>query len=190
MTTRFISVMKNLIVMLKKRGFKMPKQIHFFDYNNIENFIKQQKGTFLCKNKKGEKVFVCITNEKIGVKELRIKIAQVNALRLKHAIFALETKETSYSKKLKSQHKNIQIERYLFKDLQISANKHSIVPKHVLLTNEQVKKVKKVFKIKEMPMIYSDDPQCKYHNAKPGDIMKIYRKDCIYYRAVVQRCLL
>lgn len=189
METRFVSVMKNLIIMLKERGFKVPKQIYKFDYSDksITDFVNIQKGSFLCLNKKKEKVFVFISNEKAGVKELRIKISQIKKLKIKHAIFALETKESSYSKNLEIENKDIKFQRYLFDELQINSRKHELVPKHVLLSNEEATIVKKLFLPEKMPAILNSDPQCKYQNACPGDIMKIYRPDCIYYRIVTSK---
>jgi len=70
---------------------------------------------------------------------------------------------------------------------------HGLVPKHVVLTREQKKKVMKTYgikKLKQFPKILKSDPVIKSLNAKPGDLIKITRKSNVtgestYYRIVI-----
>ena len=71
---------------------------------------------------------------------------------------------------------------------------HELVPKHVILTGEQKKKVMKMYGIKKLnqfPKILESDPVIKLLKAKPGDLIKIIRKSDItgesaYYRIVIE----
>jgi len=71
---------------------------------------------------------------------------------------------------------------------------HELIPKHVILTEEQKKKVMKTYgikKINQFPKIFKSDPVIKSLKAKLGDLVKIIRKGDItgestYYRVVIE----
>ena len=71
---------------------------------------------------------------------------------------------------------------------------HALVPKHVILTGEQKKKVLKMYGIKKLnqfPKIFKSDPVIGLLKAKPGDLVEITRKNDVtgesaYYRIVVE----
>ena len=69
---------------------------------------------------------------------------------------------------------------------------HSLVPKHVKLSEEEKKELLKKYKIslKQLPSILDKDPIIKLLNAIPDDVIKIIRKsptvgESFYYRVVV-----
>ncbi len=71
--------------------------------------------------------------------------------------------------------------------------KHEMVPEHIVLDEEEVEEVLKKYDIKkgELPLIRADDPVAKSIGAKPGQVLKIIRKETLagettYYRLVVK----
>ncbi|MEN6329066.1 MAG: DNA-directed RNA polymerase subunit H [Methanobacteriaceae archaeon] len=56
--------------------------------------------------------------------------------------------------------------------------KHELVPDHVILKKNQIKKVLKEMEVypEQLPKIKLDDPVAKAIGAKEGDIIKITRK--------------
>ncbi len=69
---------------------------------------------------------------------------------------------------------------------------HELVPKHEVLSEDEVKELLKSLKItkEQLPKILSKDPVIKILGAKPGDVVKITRKsptagESVYYRVVV-----
>jgi DNA-directed RNA polymerase subunit H len=66
---------------------------------------------------------------------------------------------------------------------------HFLVPKHVLLSQEEAEMILTNFKIKpyQMPYIKSSDPAARTINAKPGDIIKIIRESPIAGKATTYR---
>lgn len=56
--------------------------------------------------------------------------------------------------------------------------KHQLVPEHVILSEEEAKKVLEEMKIhaEQLPRIRTDDPVVKAIGAKEGDILKIIRE--------------
>lgn len=69
---------------------------------------------------------------------------------------------------------------------------HEFVPEHELLSEKEANTVleKLGLKRENLPKILSEDPQSKKLGAKPGQIVRIYRKDngheYEYYRFVVE----
>lgn len=70
---------------------------------------------------------------------------------------------------------------------------HTLVPKHIILSDKEKEEVLKKYRatLKQLPRILSNDPVAKVIGAKPGDVIKIIRKDpiageSIYYRVVVR----
>lgn len=78
---------------------------------------------------------------------------------------------------------------------EIEIDKNFLVPKHEIATEEEKQElIKKYGPLKYFPRILSSDPIVKKIGAKPGDLIKIYRKSpilkgkySIYYRVVVER---
>jgi DNA-directed RNA polymerase subunit H len=71
---------------------------------------------------------------------------------------------------------------------------HELVPRHIILTKEEAKKLLKKLNISpyQLPWISESDPVCKRIGAKPGDIIKIIRKsptagEAVFYRFVVPK---
>ncbi len=73
----------------------------------------------------------------------------------------------------------------------VDVSKHSLVPKHIRLTEEEAAEVLKNLNIltKQLPRISSKDPAIKEMEANKGEIIKIIResptnKESIFYRIV------
>jgi len=65
----------------------------------------------------------------------------------------------------------------------INITKHSLVPKHSLLTNEEVDELK--LEVNKLPLILRKDPVIRWYNFKPGGVCKIDRKNgSIFYRLI------
>ncbi|MDX9693450.1 MAG: DNA-directed RNA polymerase subunit H [Methanothermobacter sp.] len=67
--------------------------------------------------------------------------------------------------------------------------KHQLVPEHVILSEEEAKKVLEEMKIhaEQLPRIRTDDPVVKAIGAKEGDILKIIRESPTAGRFVTYR---
>jgi len=76
---------------------------------------------------------------------------------------------------------------------EIDITQHELVPKHELLSEEEKKELLEKYRVKleDLPRILITDPAIAKLNPKPGDIVKIIRKDpvageVVYYRVVVE----
>ncbi|MEM5797112.1 MAG: DNA-directed RNA polymerase subunit H [Candidatus Aenigmatarchaeota archaeon] len=71
--------------------------------------------------------------------------------------------------------------------------KNELVPKHILLTDEEKQELLNKYKItlRQLPRIFVNDPVIRQIGGKVGDVVKIIRKspvagETLYYRVVVK----
>lgn len=92
------------------------------------------------------------------------------------------------SKYMDFEYNNMQV--FHIKDLLYNITKHKYVPKHSILDEEEKKRFVELYKIKDIAKIKINDPVCRYHFAKIGNIIKITRpsnnsKEEINYRLCI-----
>ena len=66
---------------------------------------------------------------------------------------------------------------------------HAYVPKHILLSEEEVQSVLKQYEIKpyKLPHIKSSDPGARAISAKTGSVIKVLRKSSTAGKAIAYR---
>ena len=70
------------------------------------------------------------------------------------------------------------VEIFIHKQLTFNITKHDIVPKHILLSDEEINILTNTYNTprQKFPKILIDDPISKYFGVKHGDMFKIIRK--------------
>jgi DNA-directed RNA polymerase subunit H len=70
---------------------------------------------------------------------------------------------------------------------------HALVPRHVILSEEETAELIKKFRIKlyQMPHVKSSDPAARVIGAKPGSVLKVIRNsqtagEAVSYRFVIE----
>jgi len=92
----------------------------------------------------------------------------------------------------KMQELKVEFQVFEMRELQFNISKHILVPKHELIRDEaEIENIVKEHTLKsrhQLPIILKTDPQAKYLNAKPGNIVKITRYCSTAGEHVIYRC--
>ena len=114
----------------------------------------------------------------MGIKQMRGFAQHVQANNFKTGILVTQTALTPAAMKIiPVVHPSI-IETFLETDLLVNITHHELVPKHVLLSGEEKKKLLERYRLKEsqLPRIQVGDPVAKYLGLRRGNVVKIIRK--------------
>ena len=192
-------IKSNIIKMYVNRGF--IKEENFNKY--VKKFVSDENDDMeYISNVDVESNYnTTIKNKKIFIKMLDYKISSVNKnspvgefLSKYHDEYKLLVVENINQKSEKSiLHYKTACEIFKIAELKICIVDHIIVPKHVVLTEEESKIVLETYnaKKKDMPLISSTDPIARYYNMKADNICKIERASVMtcaapFYRIVVK----
>jgi len=194
-TKIYFRVRKTCIEMLEDRGFEVSdedKNMNYEDFTNRleenaiqliatyrNNPIKMAYVTFILDAKSfSKKDLVALKthmDEKYPTNEMTVIIVQ--------------DKQTPQITKelLNDEYKLYEI--FSMKNLMFNITHHEIVPRHIILNQEEIEEMLKIFKTTraQLPKLLTTDPVAKYYGMKAGDVCKIIRQspmtgESYYYR--------
>lgn len=141
-----------------------------------------------------DKIFVFFPNDdKMGVPTVRECIEEMSKSQVESGIVIVKNTITPFARetmrKFAVQYK---LERFNQSELMVNITKHKLVPKHVVLTDEEKKQLLKKYKLSEsqLPKIQVTDPVARYFGMRPRQVVKILRPSetagkYITYRLVI-----
>ncbi|XP_067938742.1 DNA-directed RNA polymerases I, II, and III subunit RPABC1-like [Watersipora subatra] len=141
-----------------------------------------------------DQMFVFFPEEpKIGIKTIKTYITRMQEESISRAIIVVQTGMTPSAKQsLTDMAPKYILEQFLEAELVVNITEHSLVPEHVLMTQEEKKELLERYKLKEfqLPKIQQGDPVARYFGLKRGQVVKIIRPSetagrYISYRLVV-----
>lgn len=113
----------------------------------------------------------------VGVKTMREFVILVAAKHFSSALFIYQTSITPSASKLIPT-VDTSIETFLENDLVVNITRHVLVPKHIVLSEDEKKDLLVRYRLKEsqLPRIQREDPVARYFGLRRGQVVKIIRR--------------
>ena len=127
-----------------------------------------------------ENIFVFFPEEeKVGVKMIKDYAKRMREENVMRAIIVIRSSLTPFAKQslLEVQQQKFIIETFQETELLVNITDHILVPKHVLLTDEEKKTLLERYKVREtqLPRIQLHDPVARYYGMRRGQVVRIIR---------------
>ena len=183
-----IKARKTIIEMLSDRGYNMDNYKSSITEKEIKKMYDKDYIQIIGSNKNGN-IRCCsfIWDEILDVADITDYMDNIKQDINKWIIILIEDKKSSRKKRLDNTLRRDKIEYQILylQDLYFNVTKHFLVPKHILLTEDESDIIKSDYDKHNLPKIQKYDPICTYYDGKIGNIFKILRPNHIYYRVVV-----
>jgi len=188
--TRLYRVYKTLIELLNDRGYLVAQEdiseevfIERFKLTPNASGVISRESLFLLHSKRddpSEQIFVFFPDEekKVGIATINRYLQRMAEERIGKAILVLREGLTSFAKQNLAKMGPVHtIEHFLEAELLVNITHHQLVPKHVLLTNEEKAALLQKYKLKEsqLPRIQATDPVARYFGLAHGQVVKVIR---------------
>ena len=181
--------------LIHDRGYIVNK--HYYDLSeNDLKFMINNNTEIICTDDKNTKK-ICIKYlllmriKPSVIKDVVEEIKkELNNIELE-IILVVKTKPNNSILKLPKEISNLQL--MWIKQLQFNPTKHSLVPKHIKLNNNDCNSIIKTYNLTskyQLPILLKDDVISKYYNYKVGDVIKItdtassHNSNYVFYRCV------
>ena len=198
-TQKLDLVKTNVVKMFVQRGFINNENIEKRTKKLIDIHSEDNEYTLELDN--ATNVNSTILNKKIIIKILNYKISSVNKsseiaefitkYNNDYKFIIVEAINSKSEKILLSYQTDFEI--FKFTELMICIVEHILVPKHMILSQDETNQVLQEYcaRKRDMPFIMSNDPVAKFYNMKPGEICKIIRPSVLtcnvpFYRIVIK----
>uniref|UniRef100_A0A6B2LIE0 RNA polymerase subunit H/Rpb5 C-terminal domain-containing protein n=1 Tax=Arcella intermedia TaxID=1963864 RepID=A0A6B2LIE0_9EUKA len=198
-------VKRTLAELLKDRGYIVPAQelemtLSEFKERYGETAEREDMtGLYRKRESQGDQIYVFFAKDEgkpTGVKNLEEYHTRMNQQKVTRAILILHSRGiTPFGKqgiaKLQIT-KNIIIEQFTEEEMLVNITRHNLVPKHVVLTENEKEAVITKYKVTEsqLPKMQVSDPIARYFGLQRGAVVKIFRPSetagrYVTYRLVV-----
>jgi len=120
----------------------------------------------------------CADTQGVGTKQVRQFHHTVDEGKYHTGIFITQTPISPSAVRLLSGVPNQICEHFQEQDLLVNITKHELVPRHVLLSQEEKLRLLERYRLKEsqLPRIQVSDPVAHYLGLRRGDVVKIIRR--------------
>jgi len=132
-------------------------------------------------------------DETVGVKPIRKYTERMSSQEVLKGIIVYQKNLTPSAQKVITQMApKYLIEIFSDSELLVNITRHSLVPKHVVLTNDEKKMLLERYKLKELqlPRIQPSDPVARYYGLRKGQVVKILRSSETAGRYITNRLII
>jgi DNA-directed RNA polymerase I, II, and III subunit RPABC1 len=186
------SVLTNIIKMLTERRLLNKSDLE----GNITKLVNTKSDDLIYNinldDKEKTKLVIKILPQKVtSVSKTSNIVDFLNTHKKYHNIVIVKELSKKADQVIKSNYPNTEI--FLEEDMLINIVDHDLVPKHEILTKEEIDTFYEKYNCKKrnMPKILTSDPVARYYNMKIGDICRIIRPSetsgyTVTYRLVIK----
>ena len=183
--SQYYRAYKTVLEMIEDRKYIVPVEYKEIDNNTFKYLYSNSKLDIFIKNdkKNDNKLFakfILLNKVKPNfIRELITKIKEefLTSKNDKMLLILKNKPNNSILKIIKeSKYKFCQI--FWLNTLQFNITKHSLVPKHIKLEEDEIKNLLKKYSLKDrlhLPIITREDPVIKYYDILPNSVVKIDR---------------
>lgn len=183
--SRLFRVYKTITSMLFKRGYMVPREMREMTpasfTQKFGDHPSREALTILVEKADDEtdQLFVFFPeDEKVGVKPIKIYTDRMRDEGVTNAILVLRVDITPFAKQAVQEISDLcHVEHFKEAELLVDITEHTLVPEHIVLSQNEKAELLKRYRLKEMqlPRIQPNDPVARYYGMKRGNVVKITR---------------
>jgi DNA-directed RNA polymerase I, II, and III subunit RPABC1 len=182
--SRLFRVYKTIAAMLHKRGYMVPREMRevtpaSFTLKYGESPSRESLTVLVEKADESDQLFIFFPeDEKVGVKPIKIYTDRMKEESVSNAILILRVDITPFAKQaVQEVSDTCHIEHFKEAELLVDITEHTLVPEHIVLSQNEKAELLKRYRLKEMqlPRIQPNDPVARYYGMKRGNVVKITR---------------
>lgn len=185
-TSKLFRVRKTVLKMLRKRGYIVDEDMLNMDTESFRSRFSDNPNrdalTILVEktDDSTDQLFVFFpADEKVGLNPLKIYCQRMNEVSVTRAIVVVKGSLTSIAKNAIGElaQRGLKIEYFKDAELLVDITEHKLVPEHVVLTEDEKKKLLDRYRLKEfqLPRILVTDPVARYLGLERRKVVKINR---------------
>ena len=196
-TKIYFRVRKTTMEMLEDRGYEVSEEDKNMNYEDFTNRLEENAIQLIATHRMNPVKMVYVAfildaksfskKDLVALKALMDEKYPTNEV----TVIIVQDKQTPQIAKelLNDEYKLYEI--FSMKNLMFNITHHEIVPRHILLNQEEVDMILKQYQTTraQLPKLLTTDPVAKYYGMKAGDVCKIIRQspmtgESYYYRIV------
>ena len=174
---------KTSLEMIKDRGFDVPHIYNKVNKKTLEYLVQNDNLYIYCTTPDKQKKILIYFFKESKVKPNYIrglikKIFNSDFGKENTVIFVSRDKINTTLNKIEKESNN-PVKFMFLNSLQKNITKHKLVPRHSLATDDEIRDLKKRYKLKsltQLPIILKNDPIVLYYGFPSGKVCKIVRK--------------
>ena len=186
-TQYFRNTFNTIKQIAKDRKFNYANEYDLITDNDLKYLINEKKLELIAKKNNDRDVFYAKFLLFCKVKPSTVKeiVNEINDIfknkNLNHLeiLLILHFKPNNSIIKLEKEFNNCDLQIMWCKQLQFNITKHTLVPNHIKLNEDEEKLILDKYNLKskfQLPIILKNDPVSRYYNYHSGDIIKIIKE--------------
>ena len=188
---RYWRIRKTLFHLCKDRGFVVTLEELDQTFDEFKQQFTQHSTGGLCaradlnlivshsKDVSNQMFIFFPEEEKVNVAIIKKYFQKMNTENVRHAIIVVQQSMTPSARQgmVEAAPNGFILEQFMEAELMINITDHELVPKHLVMSDEEKKELLSRYKLKEsqLPRIQHTDPVARYLGLKRGQVVKIIR---------------